>query len=614
MTEKDPRFGLIETFRIILKGLPSRRRKQFWLIFAMMLFFAGLETVTVGFIALFASAVTDPQVVLNSSYWDIIQKNIHLDYLTNPRGLVIFLSIAVVGFVILKNLIQSLVVYWSSLFASLVNGYWGEMLLNGFMRMPYVWHLRRNSADLILAILWRSHVGHGFINGVLTVFCDTLIVSFMIISILVVDPLISLLMLLSLGGVGYFIYSNVRVTLDNTADKVSKYDRGTNMQATKALHGIKDVRIFGQERSFLKDFERDVSALAWLWAKLTFLGRSPVMVLEVVGFVMLTCAIAFMLFISGATSAKITGTIALLAAVAWRVLPALNRILGGFTEMRRSLPFVGRLIEYYHEMVSKSEYEYLPSFDDKAVFEFQKDIQFQNVYFSYDGNGSYQLRDVSLFIPKGKTVGIIGRSGAGKSTIVDILIGLLPPTRGSVLIDGEVLDNERRISWMHIIGYVPQTPYIFDGTLAENVAFGLNSNEINRKRVLDCCKMAAIDFLKDLPNDIDTLIGERGMRLSGGQRQRVSIARALYHNPEALIFDEATSSLDSNSERAIQNTIYSFKGKQTLIIIAHRLSTVEACDFLIWLENGKVKKIGPPAEILPIYDDANDGMEKLNQN
>ena len=614
MTKQNHNFGLFRTFRIILRSLPSRRRKQFWLIFAMMLFFAGLETVTVGFIALFASAVTDPQVVLNSSYWDIIQKNIHLDYLTNPEGLVVFLSIAVVGFVILKNGIQSLVVYWSSLFASIINGYWGKILLNGFMRMPYVWHLCRNSADLILAITWRSHIGHGFINGALTVLCDTLIVSFMIISILVVDPLISLLMLLSLGGVSYFLYSKVRVSLDSTADKVSKYDQGINRQVTKALHGIKDIRIFGQESSFLGDFERDVSALAWLWAKLSFLGRSPVMVLEVVGFVMLTCAIAFMLFISGATSAKITGTIALLAAVAWRVLPAVNRILGGFTEMRRSLPFVGRLIEYHHEMESKCEYESLPSFDKKAALDFQKDIQFQNIYFAYDSNGSYQLRDVSLCIPKGKTIGIIGRSGAGKSTIVDILIGLLPPTRGCVLIDGEALDNERRISWMHIIGYVPQSPYIFDGTLAENVAFGLNTQEIDRKRVLDCCKMAAIDFLEDLPNDIDTLIGERGMRLSGGERQRVSIARALYHNPEALIFDEATSSLDSISEKAIQNTIYSFKGKQTLIIIAHRLSTVEACDFLIWLENGKVKKIGPPSEILSLYDDANNEIEEKYEN
>ncbi len=186
--------------------------------------------------------------------------------------------------------------------------------------------------------------------------------------------------------------------------------------------------------------------------------------------------------------------------------------------------------------------------------------------------------------------------------MVDILIGLLSPTDGRVLIDGRELDSTCQQAWTRSVGYVPQSPYILYGTLAENVAFGFNESEIDRERVRICCEMAAMqDFLKDLPQGLDTLIGERGVRLSGGQQQRVSIARALYSQPEVMIFDEATSSLDLQNEKMIQKTIYSFKGKQTLIIIAHRLSSVEDCDFIIWIDDGRIKMMDCFNKIVPIY-------------
>ena len=217
----------------------------------------------------------------------------------------------------------------------------------------------------------------------------------------------------------------------------------------------------------------------------------------------------------------------------------------------------------------------------------------------------YVLEDISFMIKKGQTTGFIGCSGAGKSTLVDILIGLLVPSAGKVLVDGRELDNMGRLAWMKTVGYVPQSPYIYDGTLAGNIAFGLSESEIDRELVLECCRKASMqDILDNLPQGIDTPIGERGVRLSGGQQQRVVIARALYPRPEVMIFDEATSSLDSKSEKAIQNTIYGLRGNQTLIIIAHRLATVKECDFLVWIENGKAKMIGTPAGVLDKYENS----------
>jgi ABC-type multidrug transport system fused ATPase/permease subunit len=186
---------------------------------------------------------------------------------------------------------------------------------------------------------------------------------------------------------------------------------------------------------------------------------------------------------------------------------------------------------------------------------------------------------------------------------VDLLIGLLEPAKGTIQVDDKVLTRGLLPKWLKITGYVPQSPYIYDGTLAENVAFGMDNINIDRYRVRKCCSMASMDdFINDLPDNIDSLIGERGVKLSGGQQQRVAIARALYNRPELMIFDEATSSLDTKSEKAIQKTIYSFKGKQTLIIIAHRLTTVEDCDKVIWLEKGRIKMIGKSEKVLRVYN------------
>jgi ABC-type bacteriocin/lantibiotic exporter with double-glycine peptidase domain len=214
------------------------------------------------------------------------------------------------------------------------------------------------------------------------------------------------------------------------------------------------------------------------------------------------------------------------------------------------------------------------------------------------------LNQISLSINKGDVIGIIGASGAGKSTFFDIITGLLVPSHGKFLIDElELQTCSQRMAWMTKLGYVPQTPYIFDGTIAENIAFEMDRKNIDTNQVLKCCHMAAMDdflddFLDELPLGIESYIGERGVRLSGGQRQRVSIARALYQQPELLIFDEATSALDNTNEKAIQNTIYSLRGKQTMIIVAHRLTTVASCDIIYEFDQGELKRWGRPEDVL----------------
>ena len=561
---------------------------------------AGVETVAAGATAFLAAAVANPGAVLHSSYVVQLQSFLHVGFLKHFQGLLIFLSISVVALIVGKNIIRGVVLYFTNLYGSYIASFLGEQLLNGFMSLPYEWHLPKNSADLIQGLTWRNHYS-AFLISTLNVLSDILIVAILLITVLVVEPFISFPVIITVGILAYYIFTGIRKWLDKIAGRLKDNQVFINRQIHKSIHAIKDIKVYGRENLFASGFHYLVYVEARLKAVVPIFSHSPGWIMEVVGMSLISLSVCFMYFYMDVSTAKATGTIALFAVTSWRVLPAVARILQGLARIRASMPFVVTVLNYLTECgFFKGDIE-CPS-KVTTDFNFQKSIRVENVSFSYSGTKNYVLTNLDFEIQKSSTVGIIGVSGAGKSTLVDILIGLLLPTSGNVKIDDKTLDAAQKRAWMCKIGYVPQAPYICVGTLAENVAFGYRDKEIDRERVLECCKMAAMDdFLWNLPNSIDTPIGERGVRLSGGQGQRVTIARALYHEPEVMIFDEATSSLDTQSEKAIQKTMYSFKGKQTLIIIAHRLSTVEDCDTLIWLEDGKIKKIGPPTELLNEY-------------
>jgi ATP-binding cassette, subfamily B, bacterial PglK len=576
---------------------------QFWILCFATLFTACFETIALGCVAFFASVVTDPETVLQSRYILTAHKILNADFLTNKQGLVVSLSILVVSLVIVKNVMLSFVLFWSSRFAAFVDGFFGEMMLRNFILRHYEWHLYQNSADLIMAVDWRRYFGVHFIYPVLQMFADGFVAVLMLIILFWVEPYISLVTITVLGGTAFFILVTVRETLDKNTKICSDYQQSVNRQVTKSIHGVKDVKVFGKQDFFISNYSKEVYDLARREAFRQFFTRTPSWALEILGFLMITGSICVMMFLMSSSTVQITGTIALIAVTAWRVLPAVSRIVSGATSLRTALPYVHNAFTYLKEDKRDENKILNKSKMNHRRVSFEREIKFENLSFSYTGANSFALQNINFSIKKGQTVGIIGPSGAGKSTLVDIFIGLLPPTRGKVLIDDESLDMKSSSGWMDLLGYVSQTPYIYDGSLAENVAFGVDNGGIDSNRVSDCCSMAAMDFLKDLPHGIDTQIGERGLRLSGGQRQRVAIARALYHQPQVMVFDEATSALDAKNEMDIQKTIYSLKGSLTLIIIAHRLTSVKDCDLLFCIQKGELVKSGPPHMVLPWYAD-----------
>jgi len=590
-------------FRRIYIRLPKRRKIQFWFFCVGMVFVAVLEAAATGAAGLFASALSAPDRILDSKYIIGIRSFLRIDLLNSIPGIIASFSLLVMFLIGIKNGMQAFMNYTGTRFAYLVDAFFGEKLFSGILNMPYEWHLSKNSADNILVVQWRSFVGSDFLNSSLQILSDILIVLFLVFGLILVQPLISMILIITLGGTASFIYMKVRIIQVTAADYCRACEQGINRDVTKAVHGIKDVKVSGQLSSFVQQFRAHAYRLSKFRAMRRFIRMVPVNILEVAGFVMFTGAVFYMLFFLEYSTARVSGTITVLAVATWRILPATNRIVSGLSAIRDILPYSQQVLQYMAKIernqseVSSKDITFIEGLDCVQV------IKFENVFFMYKGAKDYAINDMSFQINEGQTVGVIGPSGAGKSTFADLLMGLLTPTEGKCLINGCELDRLECDIWMRRVGYVPQSPYIFDGTLAENVAFGLDNSQIDRGLVLDCCKMAYMeDFLADLPEGIDTSIGERGVRLSGGQQQRVAIARALYFRSEVIVFDEATSSLDTRSEKAIQETIQKLKGHETLIIIAHRLSTVKDCDTLFWIEKGKIKMVDTPENVLQEYE------------
>lgn len=580
-----------------------RLRRSFFLVALGAIIISLSQLAVVAVVALLGAALASPERVASSKYLIEVQRYVSFDFINEPSQLIGLLLICCVAAVVVNNSLRGLYEYWSVVIVSRVEKLFGLNMMKTFLRVPYEWHLTRNSADLVVATAWTTYYGV-VVKSLITIVCDILSVVIVLFAVVAFSPMVALTFFVGVSVAALILFKLFKRALDKYNHAFADLSIEINRIMNKTFHGMRDVRIFGVEERMQGEYDAGVSASIGLKAKLELLRMAPVLTLEAVG-IILICLMIFCLLLSDASYATVAGTATMVAVSGWKILPSINKVLGAVTSLRASWVRIERCELYFDEidaMESTAEsiftYHPAPRLDHSICLE--------KVSFSYSSRGELVLYDLDMRIRKGEAVGIIGTSGAGKSTLVNLLSGLLSPTAGRLLFDGNELSRTEVRGWLvSQMGYVPQSPYIMDASLAQNIAFGEKAGDVDMKRVLKCCEMAAIDFWDSLPSGVDTIIGERGALLSGGQQQRVAIARALYKDPELMIFDEATSSLDGKSERAIQETVYSFKGKLTLVVVAHRLSTVESCDTIYWVENGRIHKVGSPDEILPLYRKAN---------
>lgn len=569
----------------------ARQRRMFWLLCVLNVLMGLFEIAVAGGVSLLGVAMSAPQSLSTVPLLEALRSALPLpEHLPVVLQFLLLLLAGVCLATLLKNLLLAWITRLQNMFAQGIAWHVGTAMFCRLLAAPYTWHCSQNSADLLTTLNWKVYAAQ-YLLSLLVIFTQTIIAVFLLSTALLANPLVTLLLFTSIAVLGLVTQKLCQARVYQLSDALRGYDLHNARVAMQGLHGLREIVLYDQTYSFAAAYQKYVTPYIRAYSLRAIFPSLPQWILESTGMFLLLFSLLLLMQL-GASVAETTGLLVLLAAVSWRLLPAANKIMGAVMNMRVYQPNLEKVLHLLRSLPARS----LPQRADRP---FLKEIRLENVTFRYPGAERPALDNVSLVIPRGSMVGIVGQSGAGKSTLTGVLTGLLQPESGSLLVDGKPFDHStERLK----IGYVPQNLYLLDATLAENVAFSQWGKPVDEARVRECCRMAAMDFVDDLPQGIHTRLGERGVRLSGGQVQRVAIARALYDEPDVLVFDEATSSLDSASEQAVQSTINNLSGYITMIVVAHRLNTVQKCNIACWIDIGTVKMHRTTDIIIPVYE------------
>ncbi len=588
-----------DDFLRILPLLSKKLRIRAVVIFFYMLAQSLLE---LGFIMVLASmglALTDSAGLRGTFIFQTIFSVFpYLDaWSTDPRRLLVLTGGIVITVCILKGIVSYIASRHTILLGEDISLDIGKEIMSRYLYRDYAWHLSEASSTMFQRMLWRTQLG-SMLSFLLVMYSVIITVILLFISLVVQEPVLTTIVVTTTLVVAVICFRMIRSKVDLNAQTAANCNQLETKILLCATKGIREVLIYRQQESFLQAL---INATLRGRKPRTFnhiAPTAPTWLLEAVGFIAVVAAICFLVFYENASIERVSAALGLLVLTAWRVLPYCNRIIGLKISVRTLRPTAFAVVELL-EQLRELPAEHLLEADPN--FEFKNHILLNNISFKYPKATDDCLKNINMRIEKGEKIGLIGTSGGGKSTLAGLISGLLPPTAGNIHVDGVELTPERAIALAAKIGYVPQTPFLFDGTLAENIAFSEWGKPWDAARVRDACVKASIDFVNEKPRSLVRKIGENGAGLSGGQSQRVSIARALYTNPSIIIFDEATSALDQHNEKAIQDTINSLPDDITCIIIAHRLSTVEKCTKIVWIEDGEIIMEGPTQEVLSAY-------------
>jgi ATP-binding cassette, subfamily B, bacterial PglK len=516
-----------------------------------------------------------------------------LNMLGNPNHeeLVIGGMVALVGVFAFKALFLAFFAWREATFVVKIQSNLSRRLFEGYMRQPYAFHLQRNSAQLIRNTLSHAAGIAGVIQQGLLLIMEVLVVLGISVLLLVVEPFGAVLVVSVLGLAGWGFNRLTRGYILRWGEAFQLHEGLRIQHVQQGLGGVKDVKLLGRESDFFAQYSFHNIGGARINKRRATLQALPRLFLELLAIIGLAALVVIMVGQSKPVE-MLLPVVGLFAAAAFRVMPSVNRLLGVFQTMSFSLPVINTLYDEF-QLLNAAK---IPQ--PGQLMPFKNTLNLEQVSFQYPSTEASALSEINITIPFGASIGFIGSSGAGKSTLIDVVLGLLTPASGVVTVDGIDIQTSLR-GWQDQIGYVPQSIYLTDDTLRRNIAFGLHVDQISEEAVSRAIHAAKLEqFVKELPQGLDTIVGERGIRLSGGQRQRIGIARALYHDPAVLVLDEATSSLDVETERGVMEAVMSLHGDKTILIVAHRFSTVKHCSYLYRLDNGEVVGEGKASVML----------------
>lgn len=566
--------------------LTPKQRRDAIVLFGLMLVGTLLETLGLGLVVPALALMAGEDVVGAFPAAGRV-----LDWLGNPSRPVLIGCGLTLLFVVysVKAAYLVFLAWQQARFLGSVQRGLSQRLFDTYLAQPWTFHLQRNSAELIRNMTVEVVAFVNAFTAIIGAGTDLLLLIGIACLLLFVQPLGAVAVAVVLGVSTFMFQRLTRSRIAHWGQARQHHDTLKYKHLYEGLGGIKDVKIRGAEAEFAGRYRIHDDAVSHVAQRQNLVMQLPRLWYELVAVAGL-CLLAAAMLVQGTPANVFIPTLGLFAAAAFRVLPSANRLIMAMQSVRYAVPAIDTLARELQ--LAGGEFA-----GSGTRLAFEEALVLDHVSFSYPQAAQPSLRDVSLRIPRGSAIGLIGESGAGKSTLVDVILGLLRPSSGSVKADDLDMAADPR-PWQNIVGYVPQSIYLCDDTLRRNVAFGVPEETVDDAAVRRAISAAQLDQLvADLPQGLDTLVGERGVRLSGGQRQRVGIARALYHDPEVLVLDEATSALDTDTERGVMAAVESLHGTKTLIIVAHRLSTVASCDVLYRLQGGRVTKSGSFAEL-----------------
>ena len=561
--------------------LSKQRQKQFVILLVLMIIASFSEIISIGAVLPFLAVLISPEQLFQH---ELMRSVIDFLGLTEPTQLVFPLTVLFIISALFAGAVRLFLLYMMTRFAFATGA---DLSINIYRRtlyQDYAIHIARNSSEIINGIISKTNtVIGGIISPLLTLISSIFIIVAVIILLFAINPLVAVIALFSFGGLYWVVVYYTRHHLKENSRHIAEKSDQMIKSLQEGLGGIRDVLIDGTQQFYCKLYRNADLPMRRASGMNIFIAGSPRFAMEAVGMVL----IAILAYTMSLYEDNLTTAIPVLGALALggqRLLPALQQAYSSYSSIKGSYASFLDVLELLDQS--------LPNHADQpkaSLIAFQQEICIKNLRFRYEENGPWVLDKINLIIPKGARIGFIGKTGSGKSTLLDVIMGLLPQNHGEFLIDAQQITDENRRSWQAHIAHVPQNIYLSDSSIEENIAFGILPEQINHQLVIKAAKQAQIaELIEGWPEKYHTFVGERGVRLSGGQRQRIGIARALYKQANVLIFDEATSALDNKTEQDVMEAIEGLERDLTILIIAHRLTTLSGCDSVVELENGKI--------------------------
>ena len=587
---------MIEMYRKLFSLLDRRERKQFYIVCAMILVMGLFDMAGVAVILPFLRVVTDPSIIESSTRLSGIY-----DWLapSSMQNFLIFLGAIVLVVLLISLLVKVATMYAVARFSQMRKYHLSSRLLEGYLRQPYVWFLERHSSQLTKTVMQEVDrvVGSAMVPA-MRIIAQMTTVSFMLLLLLLIEPKVAISVGLVLAGLYMVIFGTVRKTLSRVGETLVEVNSQRFRVISEVIGGVNEVKLAGIERDYMKRFRKPTLTHAKTLMIEQLAVEMPRYLLEALLFGGMVILVLALLIANNGNISEIIPVLGLFAVAGLRMLPAVQLVYHSLSAMR-----VGRaVLDVIHRdlhLLGRTGSD-LPEEGGRVPLKLTDKLVLDDVKYAYPNMERAAIDGMNMTIAANTTVGIVGGTGAGKTTTVDVMLGLLRPDSGQMTADGVAITAENIRAWQDNVGYVPQQIFLTDDTVAANIAFGVPEAKRDQAKVERAAKIASLhDFvMSELPDGYSTWVGERGVRLSGGQRQRIGIARALYHDPDILILDEATSALDNITERAVMDAVSNLGHAKTIIMIAHRLTTVQQCDTIFLLENGRVSASGRYDELV----------------